>query len=196
MSVEPTLITAASLSFGVVALAEIGDKSQLVCMALASRNRPRPILFGAVAAFMLLNLIAVTVGSAFALWLPNQVVIGVAAVMFAIFGIQTLMSKDEEEEECKAQSSRNIFFTTFTMILIAEFGDKTQLAVAGLSTSESPFGVWVGATIALILTSAIGIYAGKRWLSKLNTQLLNKISGSFFLFLAILGALKWWSLLA
>lgn len=194
MSVETTLITAASLSFGVVTLAEIGDKSQLVCMALASRNKPRPVLLGAITAFMLLNLIAVTIGSSLALWLPNEVVIGVATIMFAIFGIQSLMSNVDDNDECETQSSRNIFITTFSMILIAEFGDKTQLAVAGLSTTESPFGVWLGATFALVLTSALGIYAGKRWLAKLNPNLLHKLSGAFFLLLAGLGAVKWLSL--
>jgi putative Ca2+/H+ antiporter (TMEM165/GDT1 family) len=194
VSVETTLIAAASLSFGVVTLAEIGDKSQLVCMALASRNKPRPVLLGAITAFMLLNLIAVTIGSSLALWLPNEVVIGVATIMFAIFGIQSLMSNVDDDDECETQSSRNIFITTFSMILIAEFGDKTQLAVAGLSTTESPFGVWLGATFALVLTSALGIYAGKRWLAKLNPNLLHKLSGTFFLLLAGLGAVKWLSL--
>jgi putative Ca2+/H+ antiporter (TMEM165/GDT1 family) len=194
VSVETTLIAAASLSFGVVTLAEIGDKSQLVCMALASRNKPRPVLFGAITAFMLLNLIAVTIGSSLAMWLPSEVVIGVATIMFAIFGIQSLMSNVDDDDECETQSSRNIFITTFSMILIAEFGDKTQLAVAGLSTTESPLGVWLGATLALILTSALGIYAGKRWLAKLNPNLLHKLSGAFFLLLAGLGAAKWLSL--
>ena len=76
------------------------------------------------------------------------------------------------------------------MIFIAELGDNTQLAVAGLAVTESPVGVWLGSSCALILTSAIGVYVGKLWVSQLDPAKLQKLSGLLFLLLAGYGVFK------
>lgn len=189
------MITASALSFGVVALAEIGDKSQLVCMTLASRHRARPVLIGAIAAFLLLNVLAVTVGASLATWLPTTLITAFAALLFALFGLQALRAgsesdegegDDEETAARAARSGRSILLTTFLLIFVAELGDKTQLAVAAMSTSESPIGVWIGASLALAATSAVGVFAGRRFLSRINPLWLHRASGAFFLLLAAL----------
>ena len=77
-------------SFALIAAAEIGDKSQLVCMTLASRHRAMPVLLGAIAAFAFLNTLAVIFGVAIASWLPESIVAAIVAVLFAVFGVHSL----------------------------------------------------------------------------------------------------------
>ncbi len=176
----------AATSFALIAAAEIGDKSQLVCMTLASRHRPLPVLLGAVAAFAFLNSLAVVFGVAIASWLPEHLVAAIVAFLFAAFGIHSLRIESEDEnEEVKEKSGHGIFFTTFLLITVAEFGDKTQLAVVALSSTATPIAVWFGSTAALISTSALGILAGRTILQKIPLGLLHKVSGVIFLMLSV-----------
>jgi putative Ca2+/H+ antiporter (TMEM165/GDT1 family) len=176
----------AATSFALIAAAEIGDKSQLVCMTLASRHRPLPVLLGAVAAFAFLNTLAVVFGVAIASWLPEHLVAAIVAFLFAAFGIHSLRIESEDEnEEIKEKSGHGIFFTTFLLITVAEFGDKTQLAVVALSSTATPIAVWFGSTAALISTSALGILAGRTILQKIPLGLLHKVSGVIFLMLSV-----------
>ncbi|MFI3155068.1 MAG: TMEM165/GDT1 family protein [Methylococcaceae bacterium] len=177
---------AAATSFALIAAAEIGDKSQLVCMTLASRHRPMPVLLGAIAAFAFLNTLAVVFGVAIASWLPEHIVAAIVAFLFAAFGIHSLrLETEDENEEIKEKSGHGIFFTTFLLITVAEFGDKTQLAVVALSSTAAPIAVWFGSTTALASTSALGILAGRTILQKVPLGLLHKISGIIFLMLSV-----------
>lgn len=179
------LSAAAATSFALIAAAEIGDKSQLVCMTLASRHRAMPVLLGAIAAFALLNTLAVVFGLAIASWLQEYVVAVTVAILFAGFGIHSLrLQEDDEEEEVKEKSGHGIFLTTFLLITVAEFGDKTQLAVVALSSTIAPVAVWLGSTIALASTSALGIVAGRTILQRVPLVMLHKISGTIFLVLS------------
>lgn len=176
----------AATSFALIAAAEIGDKSQLVCMTLASRHRPVPVLLGAIAAFAFLNTLAVVFGVAIASWLPEHIVAAIVAFLFAAFGIHSLRVETEDEnEEIKEKSGHGIFFTTFLLITVAEFGDKTQLAVVALSSTAAPIAVWFGSTIALASTSALGVLAGRTILQKVPLELLHKTSGIIFLTLSV-----------
>ena len=183
------LSATASTSFLLVAAAEIGDKSQLVCMTLAARHRALPVLLGAIASFAFLNSLAVIFGVAIASWFPAYIVSATVAILFAVFGLHSLgVNEEGDDEEVLEKSGHNLFFTTFLLITVAEFGDKTQLAVVALSSTALPIAVWVGATSALILTSTLGVIAGRTILQKCPLSLLHKISGLIFLVLAILAA--------
>jgi putative Ca2+/H+ antiporter (TMEM165/GDT1 family) len=178
-------------SFALIAAAEIGDKSQLVCMTLASRHKAMPVLLGAIAAFAFLNTLAVVFGVAIASWLPEYIVATIVAVLFAAFGIHSLrVEMEDENEEVKEKSGHSIFLTTFLLITVAEFGDKTQLAVVGLSSTAVPTAVWLGSTAALASTSALGILAGRTILQKVPLVLLHKISGTIFLMLSVFAAYR------
>ena len=178
---------AAATSFALIAAAEIGDKSQLVCMTLASRHRAMPIMLGAIAAFAFLNTLAVVFGVPIASWLPEYIVAAIVAFLFAAFGVHSLRVEEEnnDNEEVKEKSGHGIFFTTFLLITMAEFGDKTQLAVVALSSTAAPIAVWFGSTAALASTSALGILAGRTILQKVPLVLLHKISGTIFLLLSV-----------
>jgi Ca2+/H+ antiporter, TMEM165/GDT1 family len=182
----PELSATAATSFALIAAAEIGDKSQLVCMTLASRHRAMPVMLGAVGAFAFLNTLAVVFGVAIANWLPEYIVAATVALLFAGFGLHALRAEedDDADEEIKEKSGHSIFFTTFLLITVAEFGDKTQLAVVALSSTALPLAVWLGSTTALASTSALGVWAGRTILQKVPLTLLHKISGSIFLVLS------------
>lgn len=181
------LVTPSLTSFLLVFAAEMGDKSQLVCMTLAARHRATPVALGAITAFIFLNTLAVVFGVAIANWLPNYVVSGTVALLFFVFGIQSLRAnEDEEDEQVIKKSSGSLFLTTFLLIAMAEFGDKTQLAVVALSSTQIPFAVWIGATLALASTSILGCLAGTTILKKLSLIWLHRISGILFIGLSIL----------
>jgi Ca2+/H+ antiporter, TMEM165/GDT1 family len=185
------ILTSAATSFALILVAEMGDKSQLVCMALASKHRPIPVVLGALTAFALLNALAVGFGTAIANWLPGYVIAGAVALLFIVFGIQALRTEAEEpHEEFKEKSGHGIFFTTFLLIAVAEFGDKTQLAVVALSSTGSPAGVWLGSTFALGVTSTLGVMAGRKLLQKIPLELLHKIGGILFLMLSGVAVVK------
>lgn len=187
--IPPEPASVALSTFALIALAEIGDKSQLVCMTLATRHRHWPVLLGAMAAFVILNTLAVLFGASFAAWIPERIMAGIVAVMFAAFGVHALLSRDDgDSEEVVEKPGHGIFFSTLLLILVAEFGDKTQIAVAGLAGNMAPIPVWVGATIALIMVSALGVWAGRTVLQRLPLHWLHRAGGGIFLVFAIMAA--------
>ena len=197
--------TTSITSFALIAGAEIGDKSQLVCMTLASKHRAAPVIWGATIAFAFLNTLAVVFGAAIANWLPDYIVATTVALLFAGFGVHALFNHEEdadEQTEVVEKSGHGIFFTTFLLITLAEFGDKTQLAVVAFSSTALPLAVWCGATLALVFTSGLGVWVGRTLLQRVPLQFLHRISGIIFLVLAGLAAYQayqtirftaWWS---
>ena len=181
------------LTYSIIFLAEMGDKSQIVCMALAAKHKSRPIMIGAAAAFGLLNLLAVIFGNSLSRFIDPDWMTTIALVLFIGFGLHTLFAEEDEDshEDGKVNKvSKNMPLTTFLVIFLAEFADKTQLAVVTMSTTNNPVHIWIGATLALISTSMIGIYAGRKLLARINAQLLNKISGVFFVTIGLIMLLQ------
>ncbi|WP_428607648.1 TMEM165/GDT1 family protein [Sedimenticola sp.] len=185
----PESLTVSLSTFTLIALAEIGDKSQLVCMTLAARHRHWPIILGASLAFLILNLLAVLFGAGIAAWVPERVMAGVVAFLFGGFGLHSLLTSEQDDDETvDEKSGHGIFLTTLMLILVAEFGDKTQIAVAGLAGSMAPLPVWIGATTALVLVSALGVWAGRTLLQRLPLHWLHRISGVVFILFGLLAA--------
>jgi len=187
--VLPDSLSISLSTFTLIALAEIGDKSQLVCMTLAARHRHWPVILGAATAFLVLNTLAVLFGAGVAAWVPERVTAGLVAVLFGAFGIHALRKQDDDESGDIAERSGNgIFLTTLLLIFVAEFGDKTQIAVAGLAGGFDPFPVWLGANVALVMVSALGVWAGRTVLQQLPLLWLHRVSGGVFLVFASLAA--------
>jgi putative Ca2+/H+ antiporter (TMEM165/GDT1 family) len=178
-------------TFALIALAEIGDKSQLVCMTLAARHRPWPVLSGAVIAFAFLNLLAVFFGAGVAAWIPEHITAAIVSLLFAVFGIHALRADgddSEDVEDVKERGRHGILLTTLTLILAAEFGDKTQIAVAGLASTLPALAVWAGATLALATVSGLGVWAGSTLLKRLPTHWMHRTGGVIFLLFSLLAA--------
>ena len=185
----PESFSVALSTFALIALAEIGDKSQFVCVALAARHRHWPVILGAITAFLALNTLAVLFGAGVAAWVPERIMAGLVSLLFAAFGIHALYKQDDDEsEDAVEMSDHGIFITTLVLIFVAEFGDKTQIAVAGLAGSFDPLPVWLGATAALVMVSILGVWAGRTVLQRLPLLWLHRISGAIFLLFAFLAA--------
>ena len=178
-------LSAFTASLSLIALAEIGDKSQIVCMALATRHRHWPVLLGASAAFLLLNTLAVLFGAGVAAWVDERIAAAVVALLFALFGVQALLAKPEVTSvEVAEKTGRSVFLTTLSLIFLAEFGDKTQIAVAGLASNMAPVSVWLGATAALVGISALGVWIGRTLLQRVPSVWLHRVGGGLFLLFA------------
>lgn len=168
-------------TFFLVFLAEFGDKSQLVAMTLAARYRPLPVVIGAVVAFSVLNLLGVLFGAAVAQWVPSWVVAVVVALLFFVFGVQSLRFDEDAEDDDGIKVGKQLLLSVFLLIFMAEFGDKTQLAVAAMGSINSFWLVWGGATLALTLTTVLGVVVGQKLFQKMPVSWIHRGSGVLFL---------------
>lgn len=176
---DPVVLSSA---FALVFVAELGDKSQLIAMTLACRYRAAPVIVGVFAAFALLNLLAVAVGAALFQWIPQTLVLLAAGALFLFFAWRTWCDGDDAEAVTDTPlRAHSVALTSFTMILLAELGDKTQLAMVGLAAgSGAPVSVFTGGTAALWAVSLLGILIGRRLLTRLSHQLTHRIAAALF----------------
>ncbi|MCW9047667.1 MAG: TMEM165/GDT1 family protein [Gammaproteobacteria bacterium] len=187
------VLTVSSSSYLLILAAEFGDKSQLVCMLLAARYKAVSVVLGAVVAFLLLNTLAVVFGVAISSWITDVYISAMVAILFLGFGIHALRVQEKvqgDEGNLHIKSAGRIFMSTFLLITVAEFGDKTQLAVVALASTSIPVAVWLGATLALITTSVLGVWAGVTLLKKMPVILIHRISGALFIVFGILATIK------
>ena len=184
-----TLASPVLIAFFAVAVAEIGDKSQLVCMVLALRGSAWMVFLGAGSAFALLNLAAVWVGSEVADLVPEMLAAAMVSALFAWFGIKLLLETPSEETEGLPKLDHgSVFRVSAVSILVAEFGDKTQLVVAGLAVEHPPLPVWTGATVALLMLTALAVTLGAKLLRRLSVVWIHRAGGVLFIVIALLVA--------
>jgi Ca2+/H+ antiporter, TMEM165/GDT1 family len=173
-------------TFGIIFLAEIGDKTQLTAMTLATRYPWRLVFFGVACAFALLNLGAVVIGGLLFTLLPLFWIKLVSGLLFLFFGITTLRAhvfdEQEEVEEEKKLKGHGPVFTSFLMILFAELGDKTQLVTASLAAQHhGSAAVFAGSTLALWLGSLLSILAGRQLTRWIPLPMIHRGAGFLFL---------------
>ena len=173
-------------TFGIIFLAELGDKTQLTAMALATKYPWKKIFIGLAAAFALLNLGAVLVGKILFSFLPIFWIKVVSGGLFLFYGVTTLRTKgfddDEEKAEERRFSVRGPVATSFLMIILAELGDKTQLVTASLAAQhDSPLAVFTGSTLALWSVSLMGIFLGRQLTRLIPLPYIHKGAGTLFL---------------
>ena len=169
--------------FLLVFLAEFGDKSQLVCMTLSARYRATPVLVGSVLAFSVLNALAAVFGAALSAYLPQALIFFTVGLLFFVFGVQSFMAGDDEGEE-RVTVGKHLVVSVFVLIFLAELGDKTQLAIAGMAAVEQAWVVWLAGTVALGLTTVIGIGCGRVLLTRVPIALIHRGAGMLFMVFA------------
>ena len=150
------------LSFGVIFLAELGDKSQLMAMAFASRYRAWTVLVAVTLATLLVHAGSVLVGSLFALALPTALIQVVAGIAFFVFAAWTIRGDElgEDDEGRAKRSGRWAILTIGTAFFLAELGDKTMLATITLATNQEAIGTWLGSTAGMVAADALAIAIG------------------------------------
>ncbi|MFF9404117.1 TMEM165/GDT1 family protein [Streptomyces anandii] len=168
-----------ALVFGVVFLAELPDKTALAGLVLGTRYRASYVFAGVAAAFLLHVVLAVAAGSALTL-LPQRIVHALTGVLFLGGAAMLLMHKGDDEEEIRRpadQSFWKVAGTGFTLILVAEFGDLTQIMTANLAARyDDPVSVGLGAVLALWAVAGLGIVGGKALMKRVPLGLITKIA--------------------
>jgi putative Ca2+/H+ antiporter (TMEM165/GDT1 family) len=159
---EFRVLAALILSFAVIFVAELGDKSQLMAMTFALRHRWWVVLSGITVATTAVHLISVAVGHYLGAALPTHLLGILAGVAFVLFGLWTLRGDSlSEDEASKAQrNSAPAFFAVTSAFLLAELGDKTMLATITLAADHDWVGVWIGSTIGMVAADALAIMVG------------------------------------
>lgn len=168
-------------------IAEMGDKTQLMLVALTSRFKLRDIIIGTAAAILVLNGLAVLLGGLVSEIIPTWLIRLVAASAFLFFAITSLKGDDDEEEAKEENVSRFAPLTVFCTFFVAELGDKTQLTAITFGANEgmnAVVTVWLACSIGLFAADILGMLIGYLLKSKTPDGLLNTLA--FFIF-AIFG---------
>ncbi|QJY44644.1 TMEM165/GDT1 family protein [Pseudonocardia broussonetiae] len=157
-------LLACGVSALVVFVAELGDKSQLMALAFATRYRALPVLVGITVATSVVHLLSVAVGHGLGAALPTGWISLTAAVMFLGFGLWTLRgdSLNESEQAKAARVAGSALLAVTVAFFLAELGDKTMLATITLATQHGWAGVWVGSTVGMVAADALAIVVGRR----------------------------------
>ncbi|HVM10140.1 MAG TPA: TMEM165/GDT1 family protein [Acidimicrobiales bacterium] len=150
------------LSFAVIFVAELGDKSQLMALAFATRYRPLPILIGITLATAVVHAVSVLVGAVLGAAMPTHAINVVAGVAFLGFAAWTLRGdKLDDDEAARAErSAKSAVWAAAVAFFLAELGDKTMLATITLATREGLFGTWAGSTLGMVAADALAIAVG------------------------------------
>ena len=156
------MLSAFLLSFGVIFVAELGDKSQLMAMTFATRYKPLPILIGITLATALVHGFSVLVGAAIGARIPTDAITIVAGLAFIGFAFWTWRgdSLDDDEASKAERTTRSAVVAASVAFFLAELGDKTMLATITLSTNHGLFGTWLGSTVGMVAADALAILFG------------------------------------
>ena len=188
-------------TFGLVFIAELGDKTQLAVVSQTCKSRrPWPVFLGSRLALTAVTALGVVGGRLLGVVIPQNVISMVAATAFVVMGLliwrETAQGESEgacellEDGECETNPwswDWRTFGGAFSLLFVAELGDKTQLAVLGLSTHEpSPWMVFLAGSLALVAVTAIGVLGGQKLCEWIPEQLLMRISAVAFVVMGVL----------
>jgi Ca2+/H+ antiporter, TMEM165/GDT1 family len=151
------------VSFGVIFVAELGDKSQLMALTFATRFNVWPVIWGITIATAIVHLVSVGIGYGLGVALPTGWISLAAAVAFIIFGLWTLRGDTltEDEEDKVNRAGKRAVIAVGTAFFLAELGDKTMLATITLATDHGWFGTWLGSTLGMVAADALAIVIGR-----------------------------------
>ncbi|MGW7367885.1 TMEM165/GDT1 family protein [Streptomyces sp. NPDC054841] len=180
--------TIMAITFGVVFLAELPDKTALAGLMLGTRYRASYVFAGVAAAFAIHVGLAIAAGSVLTL-LPHRLVQAVVGALFLAGAAMLLLKKDDEDEEkIKAPADQSFWKVSgagFMLILIAEFGDLTQIMTANLAARyDNPLSVGLGAVLALWAVAGLGIVGGRTLMKYVPLRLITKVAAGLMLALA------------
>jgi Ca2+/H+ antiporter, TMEM165/GDT1 family len=171
-------------AFLIVGLAELGDKTQFLTIALASKYPMEKVLYGVVAASGISMLLAVLIGGFVHRLIPGLLISVLAGGFFIIYGLTMILpiKPIEQPSETKAIVSKDPFMIVFSSLFIAELGDKTQLATLALAAKYSSLLlVWAGATLGMIVVNLFGIVIGNFIANYLPEKTANFLAGCIFI---------------
>jgi Ca2+/H+ antiporter, TMEM165/GDT1 family len=185
------LIATAASAFGLVFLAEVGDKTQLLAMGFGARYPMRTVMIGLALGFAAAGAVAAVVGGVLGAALPEKPIAIVGGILFLVFAVMTLRGVGRSGETVdddmeRVVHTRNVVLSIALTIALGELGDKTQLTTATLAARSNPVAVWIGATGGEVLAATIGAYFGSRLGARLKPDVVKVASAALF---AVFGVL-------
>ena len=176
------MLAATLLSLGVVFLAELGDRSQLITMTYALRFRWWVVLPGVALAAFLVHGVSVTIGHFLGASLPARPMAFASAIAFLIFAAWAWREGAADDEAVSSSPEpRFALLTVVSSFALAEMSDKTTLATVTLASDHDWAGVWIGSTLGMVLADALAIGAGMLLHRRLPQQLLHVLASVLFL---------------
>jgi putative Ca2+/H+ antiporter (TMEM165/GDT1 family) len=190
-------LTPLIVSFLLIGIAELGDKTQILTLALAAKYPMEKVIYGIFSATAALMLIAVLVGGVIQKLVPMIFISILAGAFFIIYGLIIIapITKAEEKEEVSSSAikSKDPFWIVFGSFFLAEIGDKTQLATFAMTAKYgSPVQIWIGATLGMVLVNLFGILIGNVLRNYIPEKMINYLTGGLFI---IFGALTFLSII-
>ena len=175
------------VSTGVVALAEIGDKTQLLAFILAARfKKPLPIILGILAATVINHGLAGALGAWITSAISPEVLRWVLGASFIGMAIWTLIPDKIEEEETQIAKRFGVFGATFITFFLAEMGDKTQIATVAMAAHYSaPLMVVIGTTVGMLIADMPAVFAGEKLANKIPMKLVHSVAAAVFAMLGV-----------
>ena len=164
-------------------IAEMGDKTQLMLIALTSKYKLRDIIAGTAVAILVLNGLAVLAGGLVSKFIPDWLIKMIAAFAFLYFAASTIAGDEEEEEEGSRSKIQFAPLAVFCTFFVAELGDKTQLTAITFGANEgmsAALVVWIGCSLGLFAADILGMLVGYLLKSKTPDGLLNTLAFAIF----------------
>ncbi|MFD9130011.1 TMEM165/GDT1 family protein [Kitasatospora sp. NPDC059571] len=188
-------LTVAALTFGIIFLAELPDKTALASLVLGTKYRASYVFAGIAAAFALQVGLALVAGSLLAL-LPQRWVEGVSGLLFLLGAVMLLWhSEGEDDGHAAKEPSAGTFWkvagASFAVVAVAEFGDLTQIMTANLAAKYAdPLAVGIGSWLALCAVGGIAIVGGQKLLKHVPMKVIVRIAATLMLLLAVFSLVK------
>lgn len=176
------------LSAALIFVAELGDKSQLMALAFATRYRFWPTMLGITLATLLVHAASVGIGRIAAAALPVGPINIAAGLAYLAFAVWTIRGDElGSDDEARAQrEGRWAVLAIFTAFFLAELGDKTMLATVTLATTNEPIGTWLGSTAGMVAADALAVGAGALLASRLSGRWLKVFAAASFVLFGLL----------
>ncbi len=180
------------ISTGVVALAEMGDKTQLLAFILAARfKKPVPIIFGILCATLVNHGLAGVLGAWITSVISPETMRWVLGLSFMGMAIWTLIPDKIEEEETQVAQKLGVFGATLVTFFLAEMGDKTQIATVALAAHYgAPLLVVIGTTLGMLIADVPAVFVGNKFADKIPMKLVHSIAAGIFAIMGVLTLLK------
>ena len=180
------------ISTSVVALAEMGDKTQLLAFILAARfKKPVPIILGILCATLVNHGLAGALGAWITSLLSPDVMRWILGLSFIGMAIWTLIPDKIEEEETQIAKHMGVFGATLVTFFLAEMGDKTQLAAIALAAHyATPVPVIAGTTLGMLLADVPAVFVGNKFAEKIPMKLVHRIAAAIFAVMGLLTLLR------
>ncbi|AZL16204.1 TMEM165/GDT1 family protein [Rickettsiales endosymbiont of Stachyamoeba lipophora] len=179
-------------SVGTIALAELGDKTQLLCFLLASHYRkPFILTLALIVGSLISHFLASLIGSKLGEFISNELIVNyIAAIIFVAMGILVLLEKDEEDKQNinnTTKSTFGIFLSASIIFTLSEIGDKTMLATMALSAKYNEIlSIVIGSVIGMMIVNVPVIYAGDFITKYISINTIKKFSGISFIIIGII----------